>query len=282
MPRELDSLTSLTLKHLRDQWWTQSFTDFLVETLRPRAGKRILDVGCGSGIAEASLSRQRLSQVKFYGVDLVPERARAAAAAARGMNASAAYAAADAVHLPFRDAAFDSAYCVAVLQHVGNVAGALRELARVTRPGGLILVVEPDNSARYWFSSVQSGRDAFEIAQRFFAALASARGESPAAQTGPLIPGMFTREGIEPVSVHVFPVTVSHLGTPESHVWEARREAVRQEIERAPGESLRRLGADVLKVIDQYAHDAAAAGAGFVEIQNTMLFATVGRRADAS
>ena len=40
-------------------------------------------------------------------------------------------------------------------------------LARVTRPGGRVLIVEPDNAARYWFSSVQSaGREAFEISLR--------------------------------------------------------------------------------------------------------------------
>ena len=55
MSRELDALTSSTLKHLREQWWTDTFTEFLIETLRPRAGKRILDVGCGTGIAEISL-----------------------------------------------------------------------------------------------------------------------------------------------------------------------------------------------------------------------------------
>lgn len=280
MPRELDALTSLTLKHLREQWWKRPFTEFLVDTLRPRAGERILDVGCGTGIAEVSLSRLRLSQVGLYGVDLLVPRVQAAAKAARGMNAHARYAAADATQLPFRDGVFDSSYCVAVLQHVGDVSAALAELARVTRPGGHILVVEPDNTARYWFSSVHSGQEAFDVGRRFFTALSAARGESPAAQTGPLIPGMFPQHGIEPESVHVFPVSVSHLGSPEPEVWNARREAVAAEIDRAPGESLRRLGTDFLKAIDAYAGDAGTADSGFVEIQNTMLFATVGRRVE--
>ena len=54
--------------------------------------------------------------------------------------------------------------------------------------------------------------------------------------------------------------------------------AVRDVIAKAPDEALRRLGADFLKAIDQYARDAASAGSSFVEIQNTMLFATVGQR----
>ena len=84
MSRELDALTASTLKHLREQWWTDTFTEFLVETLRPRAGKRILDVGCGTGIAEVSLARMRLSQVELFGVDLLVERVKAAAASDAG------------------------------------------------------------------------------------------------------------------------------------------------------------------------------------------------------
>ena len=115
----------------------------------------------------------------------------------------------------------------------------------------------------------------------FHTALAVARGESPAAQTGPLVAGLLREHGILPVSVQVFPVTVSHLGPPDAKVWTARREAVLAAMAKAPDEALRRLGADYLKGIDQYARDAAAAGPSFVEIQNTMLFATVGQRADS-
>ena len=46
------------------------------------------------------------------------------------------------------------------------------------------------------------------------------------------------------------------------------------------GWQVTRLGADFLKSIEHYARDASAAGATFVEIQNTMLFATVGQRAE--
>src|SRR5688572_26424570 len=157
MSRDLDALTSSTLKHLREHWWDDAFTAFLEETLKPRPGKRILDVGCGTGTAEISLARLRLSQMHLFGVDLVVERVKEAHAATHGINARVGYAAADAVKLPFAAGVFDSTYCVAVLQHIRNLAGAVAEIARVTRPGGRVLIVEPDNAARYWFSSVPSG-----------------------------------------------------------------------------------------------------------------------------
>jgi SAM-dependent methyltransferase len=271
----------LTLKHLREHWWDDAFTAFLEETLRPRPGKRILDVGCGTGTAEVSLARLRLSQIHLFGVDIVLERLRQAYAATRGINVRVGYAVADACRLPFAQASFDSTYCVAVLQHIRDLSGALAELARVTRPGGRVLVVEPDNAARYWFSSVPSGIEAFELSRRFFAGLAAVRGESPAVAVGPLVPGMLAACGIDPVSVRLFPVSVSHLGAPAAAFWESRRTAVRDLMAKAPDEALRRLGADLLKGIEQYARDASAAGPTFVEIQNTMLFATVGQKADS-
>jgi SAM-dependent methyltransferase len=281
MTRDLDALTSSTLKHLRDHWWNDAFTVFLWETLQPRPGKRILDVGCGTGMAEVSLSRLRLSQVQLFGVDLVVDRVRQASETTRGVNARVGYAAADACHLPFEDAIFDSTYCVAVLQHIRDIPRAVSELARVTRAGGRVLAVEPDNAARYWFSSLSGGMQAFELGRRFFAGLAAARGESPASPVGPLVPGIFSAYGIEPVSVHLFPVSVSHLGAPPASLWEARRAAVGEAIDKAPDGSLRRLGTDYLKAIDSYAEEAARAGSTFVEIQHTMLFATVGQRAES-
>jgi ubiquinone/menaquinone biosynthesis C-methylase UbiE len=186
MTRDLDALTSSTLKHLREHWWNDAFASFLEETLRPRPGKSILDVGCGTGTAEISLARLRLSQMRFVGVDLLVERLHAAVTATRGINARVMYAAADACHLPFADGSFDSTFCVAVLQHIRDIGRAVGELARVTRPGGRVLVVEPDNAARYWFSSIPSGMHADELGRRFFAGIAAARGEAAESSVGPV------------------------------------------------------------------------------------------------
>lgn len=280
MAREIDALTSSTLRHLRDRWWNDAFTGFLEETLRPRPGKRILDVGCGTGIGEVSLSRLRLSQMQLYGVDLLVQRLRQALEATRGVNARASYAAADVCRLPFTSGVFDSTYCVAVLQHIRDVALALGEIARVTKPNGRILVVEPDNQAIYWFSSLPSGSEAFEIGRRFFTERAAARDEPAATAVGPLVPGLFAANGIEPLSVQLFPVSVAHVGAQPNSLWENRRKTVGEAVASTPEESLRRLGNDYLKAIDRYAADARAAGSSFVEIQNTLLVATAGQRVE--
>ena len=278
MIRDVDGLTSATLKHLRERWWDDAFTEFVKDTLQPRPGRRILDVGCGIGTAEVKLSRLRLTQVDLVAVDLLTDRVVQAHAAARAHNINAHFASADACHLPFFDASFDSAFCVAVLQHIGDVRGAVQEMARVTRPNGRIVAVEPDNSARYFYSSIEDGHRAQDSARRFFSALAEARGDATDPAVGPQLPTLFAQNGIEPLSVHVFPVSGARLGAPANDVWQNRRANVSEEIEKAPNESIRRLGQDYLKVLDRYAAAATAAGNGFVEIQNAMLFATVGQR----
>jgi SAM-dependent methyltransferase len=218
--------------------------------------------------------------MQLYGVDLVLQRLRQAIEATKGANARASYAAADASRLPFRTGVFDSTYCVAVLQHIRDLGLALGEIARVTKPNGRILVVEPDNQGIYWFSSLPSGLAAFEIGRRFFAERALARDEPAATAVGPLVPGLFAANGIEPLSVQLFPVSVAHVGSPPDSLWETRRKAVSDAVANTPGESLRRLGNDYLKAIDRYASEARAAGSSFVEIQNTLLFATAGQRSE--
>lgn len=280
MIRVVDALTSPTLKHLRDRWWDDDFTAFMRDTVQPRPGQRILDVGCGTGTAEVKLARLRISQMNVIAVDLLIDRVAQARATTQAHNMDVSFAVGDACALPFGDASFDSAFCVAVLQHIGDVPRAVEELARVTRPGGRVVAVEPDNAGRYFYSSSEAGRRAYESAGEFLAALAEARGDTTDPAVGPKLPGLFARSGIEPIRVHLFPVSRAQLGAPPQAVWEERRQTVREATDDSSDEAIRRLGRDYLKVLDAYAEEARAAGTAFVEIQNTMLFATVGQRAE--
>jgi ubiquinone/menaquinone biosynthesis C-methylase UbiE len=274
MPPSIDILTSPTLKHLRERWWNDEFTEFLRETLRPRAGNRILDVGCGEGYAEVAIGRLRSSQIDLVGVDLVPAKVSEARREAAAHNQRASFVAGDAVALPFRDEAFDSTYCVAVLQHISDVEGAVAELARVTRRGGRVLAVEPDNSARYSYSSVPSGEAAFDAATELFAAISADLGQ---ASVGPRVPELFARHQIEPEIVRVFPVSLTFLRRPTAAVWAERRQALERMLA-GVSDGKRALATAYGELLQQYEREAQAAGSAFVEIQNTMLFATLGER----
>jgi SAM-dependent methyltransferase len=276
MSAAIDALTSATLKHLREDWWDSAFTGFLQETLAPRPGNRILDVGCGEGLAEVEIGRLHISQLRLFGVDLVPSKVALARQETLSHNQRVGFAAADARRLPFRDGVFDSIYCVAVLQHIDDVDLALAEFARVTASRGRVVAVEPDNSARYGFSSTPMGRRAFELSAQFFIALEGPRGDRAA--VGPTLPERFARLGIEPLSVRLFPVSQTVLGPPDPAVWQARRAAVESALKSARSDAAAWLGREYLDVLTAYEREANAAGSSFVEIQNTMLFATVGQK----
>jgi ubiquinone/menaquinone biosynthesis C-methylase UbiE len=276
--RTLDALTSATLKHVRDEWWDEAFTTFLVERLRPRVGNRILDVGCGTGEVELRLARLRIPQVTFIGIDRLIERTIVAERTTDGHNLKASFGAADARHLPFPDRTFDSTFCVAVLQHITDIGEALREFARVTRPGGRVLAVEPDNAARYWYSSSPAGMTAFAEARAFFEALARSRGEVVEPRVGPRLATLFAESGIEPLEVQPFPVSVSRLGPPDAATWKSRRAAIEAVLTGTDDPPVREAGGKYLGALADYEQSVRSAPAGFVELQSTLLFAVLGQR----
>ena len=278
MPVAIDALTSPTLKYLRERWWNDDFTEFLVETLRPRAGNRILDVGCGEGIAEIHIGRLHLSQLRLTGIDLMIERVMVALHETAAHNQRVGFATAEASALPFRDGVFDSTFCVAVLQHIGDVARTVGEFARVTTKGGRVVAVEPDNSARYLYTSSAVGQQAFSASAQFFRELLAARSDAADAAVGPRLPTLFAAHGIEPLLVRLFPVSTTILGAPDQALWDGRKADVLKAIESAPTDRVKASGRDYLDALDQYATDATRAGSAFVEIQNAMLFATVGQK----
>jgi SAM-dependent methyltransferase len=101
----------------------------------PLEGRRILDIGCGIG---TFVQRLREFSPYVYGVDIDPERVRQGAAAVPCL------AVAVSEYLPFADAAFDVVLLHEVLEHVRDDRLTLREAARVTRPGGRIVVYCPN------------------------------------------------------------------------------------------------------------------------------------------
>jgi len=123
------------------QWWYAGMRAISFALLRSggmfrsQAPVRILDAGCGTG---AMLTRLR-HQAAAVGVDLADEALRLCRV--RGVPAARA----GLLHLPFPDAAFDCVTSFDVLYHrwVADEVAAAREMARVLKPGGLLLVRVP-------------------------------------------------------------------------------------------------------------------------------------------
>lgn len=119
---------------------------YLLPHLQP--GMRLLDVGCGPGSITLDLAERVGEVVGVDGSAAVIETARSAARA-KGDDHTV-FEVADAFALPFADDSFDLTHAHQMLQHVGDPVAVLREMARVTRPGGLLAVRDADYEAMTW------------------------------------------------------------------------------------------------------------------------------------
>jgi len=99
------------------------------------AGQRVLDVGAGTGILSTELAR-RLGESSTTAVD--PSPPFAAALEQRLPGVTVFRAAAEA--LPFEDSGFDAALAQLVVHFMSDPVAGLTEMARVTRPGGVVAV----------------------------------------------------------------------------------------------------------------------------------------------
>ncbi len=140
-------------------------SDPLVSTLRDVRAPLVLDVATGTG----RLPRSLLAQADFHGrvIGLDGSR-RMLAQAARtaqntgGMAERLTLIWQDAGHLPFDDDTFDAVTCLEALEFMPNTRRAIRELARVLRPGGVALLTNRVGPWRKFLPGHTQSPPAFE------------------------------------------------------------------------------------------------------------------------
>lgn len=111
----------------------------LLSSIVPKEGDRILDVACGTGIV-ARMAKARVGATgRVVGIDLNAGMLNVAKSIAGDSRIE--WIETDVEDIPLDDQAFDTAYCQQGLQFFPDKVGALREIARVLRPGGKCIVV---------------------------------------------------------------------------------------------------------------------------------------------
>ena len=113
--------------------YSEQLAPALADLAEVRGGQRALDVGCGPGALTAELVR-RLGAKAVTALD--PSESFAAAVRARWPEADVRLGTAE--ELPFADGAFDVALAQLVVHFMADPVAGLREMARVTRPGGVV------------------------------------------------------------------------------------------------------------------------------------------------
>ena len=111
-------------------------------------GTDVLDVGCGPGTITVEMA-SLVAPGRVVGVDASAEVVARATAEARD-GATVEFRTGDATALPFDDDGFDVVHAHQLLQHVADPVAVLREMARVTRPGGVVAARDSDYAGMFW------------------------------------------------------------------------------------------------------------------------------------
>ena len=117
--------------------WNPRNLEIIRDWVAPSPGDRTLDVGCGKGHLVKALSELGIDAV---GIDLNPNAADVAVVPrVRTMSAT---------RLEFEDGAFDAVVSFHAIEHIPSIEDVLREMARVVKPAGKVLLVYPAEPVR--------------------------------------------------------------------------------------------------------------------------------------
>lgn len=116
----------------------------MVDRARLAPGEAVLDVGCGTGTLAIAAARKVGPSGEVHGIDPSPEMVGRARRKARRAGAAITFEVGVAQALPYPDARFDAVLSTFVLHQLPHEAlrDAIREVRRVLRPGGRVLLVD--------------------------------------------------------------------------------------------------------------------------------------------
>jgi SAM-dependent methyltransferase len=187
---------------VRDYWWNLDHLELIAARLQMEDVRSVLDVVAGVGHWGRVLAAVLSEEVTVVGVDREPGWVSEATRLAEkhGLAGRFSYSRAVAEDLPFTDASFDLVTCQTLLIHVPDPQAVLREMLRVTRPGGLVLLAEPNNFASLAIgSSAAADSSITEIIDRLQFALTCERGKQALGEgnisVGDLLPGYLAEAG---------------------------------------------------------------------------------------
>jgi ubiquinone/menaquinone biosynthesis C-methylase UbiE len=124
----------------------------IAAALAPEPGESVLDVGCGPGHQAYELSSIVGPTGQITGVDPAESAIAIASSRCSGLS-NARFRLGEAANLPFDDQEFDSVMSSQVFEYLNDVDSGLREMYRVLRPGGRVLIHDTDWGALLWHSS---------------------------------------------------------------------------------------------------------------------------------
>ncbi|MGH1352113.1 MAG: methyltransferase domain-containing protein [Methyloligellaceae bacterium] len=122
-----------------------------LDALSPKAGETIADLGCGPGFMTMELSRAVGPDGKVIGIDPAADMRKTASERCAGRD-NVRIESGTVLELPLSDSSIDKAVSVQVFEYVDDIPSALREVHRVLRPEGLVVIGDMHWDTLVWHS----------------------------------------------------------------------------------------------------------------------------------
>jgi len=133
----------------REYWWNDDYLELLANRLYIPYTQTLVDIGCGKGMMGFKFSKYLPDGATVYGVDYEPgyiEEAQQRAQSVYQYNKiNYKFKVGNATDIPLPDNFADLTLCQTLLIHVKNPQRVIDEMIRVTKPGGWVLALEPNN-----------------------------------------------------------------------------------------------------------------------------------------
>lgn len=175
------------------------------DLLAVKPGQQVLEVGCGPGTDAQVLARRVLPGGRVIAVDKSKTMIATAMERAHGLDLPLEFRQGDVYALEFPANSFDGCRADRVFHHLERCDDALAELVRVTRPGGRIVLSEPD------FGSIVLSAADRELTRLVLNARCD---EYASGWCGRELPGLFRRAGLTDLVVIPVPVTATDFAVP--------------------------------------------------------------------
>lgn len=177
----------------------QAYKHRTFEVLAVQPGHHLLDVGCGTGEDASRLAERVGARGRVVGVDIDPGLIRDAETHFAEANLPLVFVCQDIAALDLADNQFDGCRADRVFQHLEDVERVLRQMVRVTKVGGRVVVCEPDWETRVVYVPAER-----QLTRRILNYWADTR---RAGWVGRELPALFAQCGLQAIQVEHISMT---------------------------------------------------------------------------
>ncbi len=199
------------LGEARDFWWNEDYIRLLSNRLNLKHCNTLVDVGCGKGYMAYKLAPYLNRNATVYGFDLEQKWINEAQARQKNLPnqnvVQYVFQVGDARNIPLASSRTDVTLCQTLLIHVDNPKSVLSEMTRITRDGGWVVAIEPNNAINALVADSLPEEDIERKVELVEVQLRIERGKQVLGEgynsVGDLVPQMFTEIGLKDIQVWI-------------------------------------------------------------------------------